>query len=295
MPNEKYSVRALKRTLAEESDWATLLVNIENFRQYTEVYSEFAGDKVIQTLLAIIKSALADTDFLSRLSETEFLIVTKSTVAERLASFLVVAFDSVAPKFYSHEDTKRGYMLLRSDDEAGQRVEFVSVLLSVISSEFDTYTNPEHLINKMRRIRPLAKLPSKSNYIVDRPKISGETEKLLKYNKKIIILENDEALELLLRTTLELQGYDVLSEFEDEIIPALFIIDTGDNMDKLDLCSRIKSNNIFANSKIIVTSNRHDKSTILNTGADLYLPKPYELSTLIKWVEYFIKEANVNL
>lgn len=291
LPNEKYSIRALKRTLAEENDWATLLISIENFKQYIEVYSEFAGDKVVQTMLAIIKSALSETDFISQLTDTEFLVITKSPVAERLASFIVSAFDSVAPKFYSHEDTKRGYMLLRSDDEAGQRVDFVSVLVSVISSEFDTYTNPEHLINKMRRIKPLAKLPSKSNYIVDRPKISGETDKLV-YNNKIVILEKDEAMELLLRTTLELQGYDVMTEVENDTIPAIFIIDTGDNMDKLDLCSKIKANSLFINSKIIVTSNQHNKSTILNTGADLYLPKPYEISSLIKWVEYFMKDSN---
>ena len=291
LPNEKYSIRALKRTLAEENDWATLLISIENFKQYIEVYSEFAGDKVVQTMLAIIKSALSETDFISQLTDTEFLVITKSPVAERLASFIVSAFDSVAPKFYSHEDTKRGYMLLRSDNEAGQRVDFVSVLVSVISSEFDTYTNPEHLINKMRRIKPLAKLPSKSNYIVDRPKISGETDKLV-YNNKIVILEKDEAMELLLRTTLELQGYDVMTEVENDTIPAIFIIDTGDNMDKLDLCSKIKANSLFVNSKIIVTSNQHNKSTILNTGADLYLPKPYEISSLIKWVEYFMKDSN---
>lgn len=291
LPNEKYSIRALKRTLAEENDWATLLISIENFKQYIEIYSEFAGDKVVQTMLAIIKSALSETDFISQLTDTEFLVITKSPVAERLASFIVSAFDSVAPKFYSHEDTKRGYMLLRSDDEAGQRVDFVSVLVSVISSEFDTYTNPEHLINKMRRIKPLAKLPSKSNYIVDRPKISGETDKLV-YNNKIVILEKDEAMELLLRTTLELQGYDVMTEVENDTIPAIFIIDTGDNMDKLDLCSKIKANSLFVNSKIIVTSNQHNKSTILNTGADLYLPKPYEISSLIKWVEYFMKDSN---
>ena len=289
LPNEKYSIRALKRTLAEEKDWATVLISIENFNQYKDVYSEFAGDKVIQTLIAIIKSALDETDFLSQLSEKEFLIITKSHIAERLASFIVLAFDSVAPKFYSHEDTKRGYMLIKSDDEAGQRVEYVSVLLSVISSEFDTYTNPEHLINKMRRIKPLAKLPSKSNYIVDRPKLAGETDKLLKHNNKIVIFEEDEAMELLLRTTLELQGYDVITEGTEGIIPALFIVDTGENMEKLELCEKIKSNTMFVNSKVIVTSNKHDKSQILETGADLYLPKPYELSTLIKWVEYFIK------
>ena len=292
LPNEKYSIRALKRTLAEENDWATLLISVENFKQYMEVYSEFAGDKVIQTMLAIIKSALSDTDFISQLSGTEFLIITKSHVAERLASFIVTAFDSVAPKFYSHEDTKRGYMLMNSDDEAGQRVDFVSVLISVISSEFDTYTNPEHLINKMRRIKSLGKLPSKSNYIVDRPKITGEINEYITYNNKIAILENDEAMEVLLRTTLELQGYDVLTEVEEGTVPAIFIIDTGDNMNKLSLCEKIKSNTLFANSKIIVTSNEHNKSAILNTGADLYLPKPYEISSLIKWVEYFIRETN---
>ena len=292
LPNEKYSIRALKRTVSEDNDWATLLVSIENFKQYIDVYSEFAGDKVIQTLIAIIKSTLTDTDFISQLSDTEFLIITKSLIAERLASFIVMAFDSVASKFYSHEDTKRGYMLLKSDDEAGQRVEFVSVMISVISSEFDTYTKPAHLIHKMRRIKPLAKLPSKSNYIVDRPKISGETNNALNYNNKIVILEKDNAMELLLRTTLELQGYDVLTDVEEDNIPAIFIIDTGDNMDKLELCSKIKSNSIFVHSKIIVTSNQHDKSAILNTGADLYLPKPYEISSLLKWVEYFMKEIN---
>lgn len=292
LPNEKYSIRALKRSIAENTDWASLLISIENFKQYVEVYTEFAGDKVVQTLIAIIKSTLTENDFLSRLSESEFLIITSSLTAEKLASFLTFAFDAVAPKFYSPEDSTRGYMLLQGDEEAGIRIDFVSLLISVVSSEFCSYKNPEHVLHKMQRIKPLAKLPSKSNYIVDRPKISGQIENSPNINKKIVILENDSALELLLRTTLELQGYDVSTMIEEESIPAILIIDSGDKMDKLELCNKIKNNNLFVNSKIIVTSNHHNKSEILNSGADLYLPKPYELSVLIKWVEYFMKQIN---
>lgn len=292
LPNEKYSIRALKRSIAENTDWASLLISIENFKQYVEVYTEFAGDKVVQTLIAIIKSTLTENDFLSRLSESEFLIITSSLTAEKLASFLTFAFDAVAQKFYSPEDSTRGYMLLQGDEEAGIRIDFVSLLISVVSSEFCSYKNPEHVLHKMQRIKPLAKLPSKSNYIVDRPKISGQIENSPNINKKIVILENDSALELLLRTTLELQGYDVSTMIEEESIPAILIIDSGDNMDKLELCNKIKNNNLFVNSKIIVTSNHHNKSEILNSGADLYLPKPYELSVLIKWVEYFMKQIN---
>lgn len=292
LPNEKYSIRALKRSIAENTDWASLLISIENFQQYVEVYTEFAGDKVVQTLIAIIKSTLTENDFLSRLSESEFLIITSSLTAEKLASFLTFAFDAVAPKFYSPEDSTRGYMLLQGDEEAGIRIDFVSLLISVVSSEFCSYKNPEHVLHKMQRIKPLAKLPSKSNYIVDRPKISGQIENSPNINKKIVILENDSALELLLRTTLELQGYDVSTMIEEESIPAILIIDSGDKMDKLELCNKIKNNSLFVNSKIIVTSNHHNKSEILNSGADLYLPKPYELSVLIKWVEYFMKQIN---
>ena len=292
LPNKKYSIRTLKRILADEADWAALLIGIENFSHYVDVYTEFAGDKVIQTLVAIINSAMTETDFLSRISETEFLLITKSAAAERFASYLTSAFDMIAEKFYSHEDTKRGYILLKSDDEAGVRIDFVSLLIGVISSEFDKYSNPDHLLDKLRRIKQIAKLPSKSNYIVDRPKLSGSANKKTGYNKKIVITEDDPSLALLLRTTLELQGYDVVTDIEEDSVPAVFIIDSGDNTDRLKLCEDIKHNPVFVHAKVIMTSNIHDKIAVLNAGADLYLPKPYELSTLLRWVEYFIKIIN---
>ena len=287
LPNEKYSTRTLKRVLANKDfNWATLLINIENFKQYVELYTDFAGDKVVQTLIAIIKSSIDDTDFLSRLSENEFMIITNSTIAEKIASYLVIAFDTVAPKFYSQEDSTRGYMLLQGDDEAERRIEFLSLLISVITCEYNKFNNPEHIINQMRRIKYLAKRPAKSNYIVDRPKLSGEGSATVIQNNKIVVIEPDEALELLLKTTLELQGYDVITELTQDITPNMFIIDIDDNKINLELCKNLKT--MYANSKIIATSNIHDKSAILNTGADLYLPKPYELSNLLRWVTQLI-------
>lgn len=287
LPNEKYTTRTLKRVLANENpNWATILINIENFKQYIELYTDFAGDKVIQTLIAIIKSGIDSGDFLSRLSDNEFMVITSSSMAEKIASYLILAFDTVAPKFYSLEDSTRGYMLLQGDDEAERRVEFLSLLISVITSEYNKHNNPAHIIDQMRRIKYLAKQPAKSNYIVDRPKIAGDSTSIISQTSKIVVIEPDEALELLLRTTLELQGYDVLTEINRETSPAMFIIDIDDKKINLELCKNLKT--IYPNSKIIATSNLHDKSTILNTGADLYMPKPYELSNLLRWVAKLI-------
>ena len=61
---------------------------------------------------------------------------------------------------------------------------------------------------------------------------------------------------------------------------------------ELEFCKKIKCNPNFVNSKIIVTTSVHDKSAVLDAGVDLYLPKPYEIPNLIKWVDLFIREFN---
>ena len=78
-------------------------------------------------------------------------------------------------------------------------------------------------------------------------------------------------------------------------MPALFIIDAGDveKRNGLNLCYKLKQEEKFKNSKVIVTSIIHDKELVLNTGADLYIPKPYEITQLIKWVNEFVEEFNM--
>ena len=123
-PSKNYSMRALKRILSENSNWAAMYISIENFDNYKETYTELASDKLIQTYCAIMNSALSETDYLGVISENKFLIITESIKAEKIANFLTFAFDSVASKFYSYQDNKRGFMLMRGDDFAGPPFKF---------------------------------------------------------------------------------------------------------------------------------------------------------------------------
>ena len=99
-------------------------------------------------------------------------------------------------------------------------------------------------------------------------------------------------MEYLIRTSLELQGYDIQENLEIDSMnqPGIMIIDSGDDLINLKFLEQIKRLQSFSNTSFIVTSNVHNKTEILNAGADLYLPKPYEISDLIQWVEYFLKK-----
>ena len=293
LPNKKYVQKFLKRLLNSDTKQAVLLIGIENLENYKSVYSEVAGDKIVQTLCAITKSALESTDFFGQINETNFIIITNPYSAEKLAAFLTFAFDTVAPRFYSPKDAQRGYMLLKGDRQAGMRVNFVSILIGGIIDNYDMIKIPEEMIEKLIFIKKMAKIPNGSNYAIDRIKISGENSiKQIENNNSIFIKEPDSALSLLLRTTLELQGYDVVEQLDADSAtpPQILIIDSGDNFEGLEFCTELKNNINFVNTKIIVTASAHDKSRILNAGADLYLPKPYEISDLIRWIEYLMKQ-----
>jgi len=300
IPNKNYTLRALKRKLSDDNDWAILYISIENFESYKQAYTTLASDKLLQTYGAIIKASLSETDYIGELSENIFLVITDTIKAERIARFLTFAFDSVASKFYAEHDLDRGYMILQGDEYAGRRANFVHSTISVVTNDFTKYKDTTQVLNSLIQIHDMADLPDKSNYLIERPKLSAQNSVLEKeYNNKILIFETDEALSILLNTILNLQGYQtqIINEYnlpqEDEI-PALIIIDAGDLEKKngLNLCYKLKQENNFKNSKVIVTSIIHDKELVLNTGADLYLPKPYEIPHLIKWVNNFIKEFN---
>lgn len=299
LANKNYTIRALKRTVKNKKDWAAMLISIENFKNYEETYTELASDKLLKTFAAIIMSIIDNEDFLGSFSENEFLLITNPLKAERFGNFLTFAFDSVSSKFYSEEDNKRGFMLMRGDETAGRRSNFVHTTIGIVTNEFINYGDVSQVLNAMIDTHNLAEIYTKSNYLVERPKISAEnsvTEKI--YNKKVLVMEKDEALKLLLKTFLEIQGFEYIENGEifdeEQTAPAIVILDAGsaENKEGLEICRKIKENKKFNKTKIIVTSIVHDKELILSSGADLYLPKPYELIKLSKWIDFFIKEFN---
>ena len=303
LPDAKSALKILKRTIAQNKKWAAMLVKINEFEAYKEIYGELASDKMLQTYTAIINSALDENDFLGELTDGEFLVLTNPLKAEHIASFLVYAFEAIVDKFYSEEDAKSGYIILHGDDNAGKRISLVSTSIGIISSEFQTYTSVNAALNALFATGKLARLNTKSSYVVERAKISADNAVLNRdYNNKILILEPDEALNYLLKTTGEMQGYQVASAQDYDIAmdlvktfaPALIVLDAGevDTLKGLELCRKLKKDEKYKGIKIVLSTIVHDKKMALNAGADLYLPKPYELLGIFGWIERLVKEFN---
>lgn len=301
--NSKISYKMMKRAINSDSQWAIMLIDIDNLEFYKEIYGELATDKLLQTYSAIIKSTIDNNDYIGQLADDDFIVITDTEKAEKIANYLVYAFDTVVSKFYSETDAKRGFVFMHGDDEAEDKVNLVSTSIGVISNKYKKYTDLKQVVSSLISTHKLAKYKTESMYVIERPKIGADNAvEEQTQNNNILIAEPDEALSILLEATARLQGYNVrvVNEFDDiftaieDYEPSIIILDAGNSetLKGLEVCRKLKFETENLKSNIIFTTTIHDKELVLNAGADLYLPKPYELSVMFGWIKKFNENYN---
>lgn len=298
LPYVTLSYRILKRNIKFKNDenYSLMYLDIDNFEPYKEIYGHIAAEKLLQTFIAIIKTTLDDKDFLGRVGHDDFIIFTSSEKAEKIATFLTYYFDMVSPKFYTEEDINRGYLIVNGDEKVGMRVPLVSISIGIASKSQKKDANYEDLLNRSMSAHKIAKARAGSNWTTDETRLSLKRDEN-EIKKKILVVEDDASLTYLLVTTLEMQGYNVealnFSAYFEQTVnaftPDLIIIDINEiNANKdLDICRKIKKK--YPHIRIMVSTIDCNKEKILDSGVDLYIPKPYELLVLFNWISRFLK------
>ena len=111
--------------------------------------------------------------------------------------------------------------------------------------------------------------------------------------KKILITEDDPALQEIFRMILEKEGYEVLIQSNGDsilqnqfMLPDLFLLDKQlAGMDGTDLCRFLKSQQKTKNIPVImISANPGIKEMSKQAGADAYIEKPFAKSDFLKTI-----------
>lgn len=123
-------------------------------------------------------------------------------------------------------------------------------------------------------------------------------------NAKVLVVEDEEPLSLLLQYNLKAEGFDVdvAQDGEeaqlavDEEAPDLIVLDWMlPGISGLELCRRLRSARATRNIPILLLTARGeegDRIRGLNTGADDYVTKPFSVPELIARVRAILRRAS---
>ena len=121
---------------------------------------------------------------------------------------------------------------------------------------------------------------------------------------KILVVDDDIAINELIKVNLELQGYSVFQAYDGvdgfavakQETPALIILDVMmPDVDGYTVAQRIRMNPILKNTPILMLtalSQLQDKVKGFDIGVDDYLVKPFEMEELTVRVRALLKRSN---
>lgn len=311
LPGPNMIRRMLEQHLVSDNPWAALSVDLNKIRVYNETYGDLAGDQLIKALGAILTDIADETEFVGHIEADDFLMTTSPREAERKAERCCQQFDSISTRFYPKGDLERGYLISTGRGGIRRRVPLISIAIGIVDSTTRRYHSYVDVLTSARDARYLAKEKPESCWRVAEPIKSERVEQPededtiestpIDSSSRILVVEPDGAMALLLQETLSLEGYivDVTSSADDALemakydpAPDLILLEsnfTDRMMDGWKLCQKLKSDNELKNIWVVMATSHPDQSRALEAGADLYLPKPFDMPSLLSELNLLLK------
>ena len=90
------------------------------------------------------------------------------------------------------------------------RVPFVCLSIGINTSENRLHRGYQSVFNSVIEMKNLAKAAYGSNWTSERLKLTGDVKLVPQRIQRILVVEADAAMAFLLKSTLEMQGYEIL-------------------------------------------------------------------------------------
>lgn len=290
--------------------WAMLLIGIDHLEAYQESYGQLPTNQVLRAFLAMLSRAVLMPDCMAQTESGDFIVVTQADKAVKIAALLCRQFEAAVSNFYSEKDRKQGYMISLPDEKISRRIPFLSLSIGVVTYKTQPNSSFMGVYQTAVSMRDLARLSAGNSWSVDSPQLCGEQARLAGEVPRILIVESDAALAFLLKTTLGMDGYQVEAVSSPQeaqrflattacqlvILDAMLEGDVGietpsriakEVLSGLLLCRTIKDQH--PDMAVVCVSTLHQRDRVLRAGADLYLPKPFEMSALFLWVSRLLE------
>ncbi len=115
---------------------------------------------------------------------------------------------------------------------------------------------------------------------------------------KVFLAEDDETMVTLLKTLLEIEGFEVVNvdvssgdllPLLKNDVPEILLLDVNlPGQNGLEIVREMRQNNLFANTRIVMASGMSLEKECLESGADDFLLKPYMPDALIDVLKKYV-------
>ena len=160
--------------MSNNSKFAILYCDLDNFKAYNDTYGFVRGDDVILYTRDILNKAVRDLNlkdcFVGHEGGDDFVLVTTLENYEPLANAVISLFDAGAKSFYNKTDQKRGFIEAYNREGQYRRFRFVSISIGIVTNQETNFETYPEIISVAAEMKKHAKATEGSGFSVNRRK-----------------------------------------------------------------------------------------------------------------------------
>ncbi|MEA3328251.1 MAG: response regulator [Candidatus Omnitrophota bacterium] len=178
LPGNVSILRELEKRIKGNVPFAVGYVDLDKFKAFNDHRGFEEGDKVIRETGRILIRAVGEKgspdDFIGHVGGDDFVLIAALKVVDDICRQIIRDFDVSISRFYTPEDQKRRYMVIKDRKGRKRKVLFISISIGVMTSEKKKIKHLAEVGEIGAELKSYAKSLSGSNYIKDRRRIESK-------------------------------------------------------------------------------------------------------------------------
>jgi GGDEF domain-containing protein len=172
LPGNLAIEKELLTRLNETMKFSFCLIDLDNFKAYSDRYGYSRGSDVLKwlgDLLFEVKANYgANDDFLGHIGGDDFVIICSPERIHSICNKVIEEFDKGIVDYYDPEDVQKGFIVSVDREDRPAMYGVMTVSLAVVNTDRTLIREPKEVAQKVAELKQYAKTFKKSVVIMDR-------------------------------------------------------------------------------------------------------------------------------
>ena len=164
----------LKKRISNKEEFSVLYLDLDNFKAYNDVYGFLKGDEIIKftadTIIRCIHSQISEGSFVGHIGGDDFIAIVPILNCEELCKNIIANFDAEVTKFFTEEDSEKGYIEVAHRKGVIEQFPLTSISIGVVEADKGRFANMLEIGEVGAQVKHLAKSVMGSSFAIDRRK-----------------------------------------------------------------------------------------------------------------------------
>ena len=164
----------IKKRLLKKKAFAVLYFDLDNFKEYNDIYGFLKGDEIIKytakTILNVIHNNNLENTFVGHIGGDDFIAIIPDSDYNKICQDILLHFDSGIEKYFTEDDWERGYLEVANRKGIIEQFPLTSLSIGVVAAEPGEFENTLEIGEVGAQVKHLAKTQVGSAYAINKRK-----------------------------------------------------------------------------------------------------------------------------